>query len=1807
MHSYEVFMKSARKKALTKPVSQTLMVGDLIPKLLETMQRLIGGTKLDPKLLEREKAIITNTLLAGPNVKSRPAKEFFNDFTMISDGAIASAKAAPAFIQLIMTNIGLAHIWTKPEMIAPLISPETMMTVLSDGIYKNESLFSLLSKDYKGCEFILKHLEHHNYHLSAATVFHVNPITKKSAVDYLLQYALFYPILNHLKDPVNTLASQKGFENIISIMKIEQSRHAASLAQHEKNKTLPSAEAFKSYRVQDFVTFCRGRFEQTHYKADHISRWRNIIADMLNEISESYNADVFGSELYRSIYDYFGVRRNEKESFLSDAIVLMASTREGLDVLVDVEEFKCASKLLYSCVFKGWFYTGQTLGHVIEEYKRKRKNEENLKDAIIAKSVTSVSSLLQLNSYDEEISARMNFYLGIPHKSLIDVNAYWQKESKSMIDYAIESQDEEIVNLLLARNVGLDRNWNAKGIYPLHRAALFTNVAITAAIHKACPEILSQPNNDGDTPMHWIARRQPEKLELFVTNFSQMNLYDKTGESVLSLWLKSEFKNDPSSIFKPIPAEMNQTLLHIACINDDVKAITFLLSRGADVNVIDDNGKTPMDLISNKSKFTIRQVFKKYELLFTYQEVERYALTTDEQRYDEAYWKALCEKVFGFDFNDSLSMKVECYRYHFLISCSNMLNRLTIQYTIAIKLGLLERHMPVLNTLEHGLTPEFGLSMKVTMIADLIILAISKDRPIGTIAVLHDALMNSAGNEELKHVIKSEMFSSAAKISRTDILIYMANSYSLMKIDAVLFSVLLFKNIKLGNAAAIEVLIKHLTKDDYNMIIKRPEGRSMKTESFSIFGYSIWSLQYEICKIISIKFPEVLTEPVIKEYYYDQRDIDRNPNLLRYLSKTDDVHPLLLLLNLAGAFSHHQRSDQSVFEMRHEKKVIINKMTALVLSSHIEQKIHTIKTKECDEMPINELYLMASIAHIRQAIMLGLDFSTGSLGDRFHVHESQFAFELFLELYGIEKFKAMANRRSVFGRYALHNLYANKLLSLATFLIKHGADVEVKNSEGKTILMLAIENGDVRNVEILLNVINEVDISYVFNAIATGNVELYNLVKRHCANAKNCTMTLFDHAITNGNVEMVNALITDHPGYLLDAKIYEALIVKAKRAGKLSVQQCLKTALSQQKQTFDLNTDKNTSKPAAGSKAKKQVKIPSIQSVTTTPALTKASLSPHSTSASLARAKVVDMSEWPNYLKKMFCHAISDQQLVESSIDGKKCFTIELTDDELWKDIMPPKAFSDKKINIIVSNEQRQRVLTIIKDYLIDNRVANVIVKPDFIQIIPTTGIIPHLGILHAQVFKALGGEKALQSPVTAKSIDREPAKILQQVNADPAEAANAEDEKLNRKKRRELSKQQPADLEALKEMVSQFNGMLDATAKTLLSNFQADKMLKVATVINSGKGLRLEFDLQYKGAYKGNTADITFYLPKDVMTSLVLAMNKVAKAVSPDSGALIECETNDKTMVMLVDFNCVSMPALLLVSDLMIEHFSVKATKIYHKANDVKLESTKLEDLINLITVTKQEKRTKRSDKATAVGRFTLFSQLPINDQNRQLYLSALSAIDPLAVQSAEKDIDYLKLLINGMRLFHLAAIIYEDKDDMRLSNVYYHARLLLRHAFDYHDNWADLYALVKPFIDGLKRDRPSDIELAQFENALLPYKAEIDAHTLGKKRARVRFNNIPSYRVFIEEVQTSELAYEIKRDITLMLLTLIDEAIFNAPAKLRSKSNEVPLLTSWIVGHKGHYKSWNDYADEVYVALNYPSREDEEKLQQYKHKRTS
>lgn len=168
------------------------------------------------------------------------------------------------------------------------------------------------------------------------------------------------------------------------------------------------------------------------------------------------------------------------------------------------------------------------------------------------------------------------------------------EEGNTPLISATAHEKTEVVRLLLGKQVYVDATNNNKAT-ALHIASYLGNVEIARALLS----MLANPNfhdNSGKTPLHYAVNNGNIALiKMLISSNANPNLTDNNHMTALDYALIKGNKSVLSALLKTKldTITLNKNLLLAVSLNQ-LDAVTTLLSKGANVNFKDSNGRTPL-------------------------------------------------------------------------------------------------------------------------------------------------------------------------------------------------------------------------------------------------------------------------------------------------------------------------------------------------------------------------------------------------------------------------------------------------------------------------------------------------------------------------------------------------------------------------------------------------------------------------------------------------------------------------------------------------------------------------------------------------------------------------------------------------------------------------------------------------------------------------------------------------------------------------------------------------------------------------------------------------------------------------------------------------------------------------------------------------------------------------------------------------------------------------------------------------------------------------------------------------------------
>ncbi|KAI3699756.1 hypothetical protein L2E82_44260 [Cichorium intybus] len=177
------------------------------------------------------------------------------------------------------------------------------------------------------------------------------------------------------------------------------------------------------------------------------------------------------------------------------------------------------------------------------------------------------------------------------------------------IHVAAAAGHTEIVNEILKVRPEFVRKCTSEGYSPLHLACSRGQVQTTRELLWLDPDLLYLRDCNGWTPLHWASMKGRVGVigEIISINLESIEMVTNHGETVLHLAVKyNQFDGlkhlmETLNITKLLNVQDNDgnTVLHVATAGKLNTMVTYLLKRGVDVNAINRNGYTALDVVQS--------------------------------------------------------------------------------------------------------------------------------------------------------------------------------------------------------------------------------------------------------------------------------------------------------------------------------------------------------------------------------------------------------------------------------------------------------------------------------------------------------------------------------------------------------------------------------------------------------------------------------------------------------------------------------------------------------------------------------------------------------------------------------------------------------------------------------------------------------------------------------------------------------------------------------------------------------------------------------------------------------------------------------------------------------------------------------------------------------------------------------------------------------------------------------------------------------------------------------------------------------
>ncbi|XP_059657990.1 ankyrin repeat-containing protein ITN1-like [Cornus florida] len=179
----------------------------------------------------------------------------------------------------------------------------------------------------------------------------------------------------------------------------------------------------------------------------------------------------------------------------------------------------------------------------------------------------------------------------------------------SSIHVAASAGHTEIVKEIL--EVRPDFSWkkNSHGCSPLHLASSKGHLEITRELLRLDPDLSSSQDQEGRTPLHLAAIKGRVNIldEILSVSLESSEMVTRYGETVLHIAVKNNqyeavrFLMETLNITKLANMQDNDgnTILHLAIAGKLTTMVTYLLKLGVDVNILNRNGDTALDIVAS--------------------------------------------------------------------------------------------------------------------------------------------------------------------------------------------------------------------------------------------------------------------------------------------------------------------------------------------------------------------------------------------------------------------------------------------------------------------------------------------------------------------------------------------------------------------------------------------------------------------------------------------------------------------------------------------------------------------------------------------------------------------------------------------------------------------------------------------------------------------------------------------------------------------------------------------------------------------------------------------------------------------------------------------------------------------------------------------------------------------------------------------------------------------------------------------------------------------------------------------------------
>lgn len=178
-----------------------------------------------------------------------------------------------------------------------------------------------------------------------------------------------------------------------------------------------------------------------------------------------------------------------------------------------------------------------------------------------------------------------------------------KKNSKYKLLNAIKAAKYDKAISLINKGSNLELK-DENGLTPLFYSIKENHVELVKALINKGVNINSLDTN-GNTPLNFAIENGKEAIANHLIDFgAEANIKNNVGHDTIALSILNNYNELTEKLIKKGVSIYNRylngkTLLHLACENDNMNAVKYLLNKKFDVNVNDNLGKTPLNYTIN--------------------------------------------------------------------------------------------------------------------------------------------------------------------------------------------------------------------------------------------------------------------------------------------------------------------------------------------------------------------------------------------------------------------------------------------------------------------------------------------------------------------------------------------------------------------------------------------------------------------------------------------------------------------------------------------------------------------------------------------------------------------------------------------------------------------------------------------------------------------------------------------------------------------------------------------------------------------------------------------------------------------------------------------------------------------------------------------------------------------------------------------------------------------------------------------------------------------------------------------------------